>query len=34
LTDTIVGILLHGVVSAPEKTGSFNEQVPAAVHSD
>lgn len=34
LTDTIVGIFLHGVVSAPDKSGSFNEAVPTAVHSD
>ena len=34
LTDTIVGIFLHGVVAAPPQYKNLSEQVPAAVHSD
>ncbi len=34
LTDTIVGIFLHGAVSPPERTRHLPEPVPAAVHSE
>ena len=34
LTDTIVGIFLHGVVSDPTKLRNLSNQIPAAVHSD
>jgi TetR/AcrR family transcriptional regulator, cholesterol catabolism regulator len=33
LTDTIVGIFLHGVMAAPAKISNFPEKIPAAVHS-
>jgi TetR/AcrR family transcriptional regulator, cholesterol catabolism regulator len=34
LTDTIVGIFLHGAVSLPESLRNLSEPVPAAVHSE
>ncbi len=34
LTDTIVGIFLHGVVADTAKVNNFSEKVPAAVHSE
>jgi TetR/AcrR family transcriptional regulator, cholesterol catabolism regulator len=34
LTDTIVGIFLHGALSSPEKLRHLLESVPAAVHSE
>ena len=34
LTDTIVGIFLHGVAGTPGKSEASSEQIPAAVHSE